>query len=129
MLLSRHRKLELILPNGTVDRPAKFTKNTAKLNTPRAITREMARLYRSVHNGKVQIEAATRLVFILDKIGHRLDGEAQADPTQSGYRVDTIIVTGVPSGEMLSIEEIRRLESQFTEQPPAPVMGEPDPAA
>jgi hypothetical protein len=87
---------------------------------------ERKRLYRAVINGRVPVDEAAKLNYILT--GIRNDLEADQPPQIDQIRgpcVDTVVIQGVPSGTFLPQEEIDRLNSQFIEQPPAHMAAPP----
>ena len=102
-------------------------RHVAPLRRPADVTLERKRLYRAVINGRVPVDEAAKLNYILT--GIRADLEADQPPqieqTIHGPCVTSVVIHGVPSGTFLPQEEIDRLNSQFIEQPPAHIAGPP----
>jgi hypothetical protein len=123
-VMARKQKDEGVSPtNGEILPPAR---HVAPMRTPADVTAERKRLYRAAINGRVTVEEAAKLSFMLT--GIRADLEADRPPQLEQIRgpcVDTIIINGVPSGDFLPKEEIDRLKSQFIEAPPAHIAGGP----
>ena len=123
--MGRKRKDEGVPSTDTAEvyPPARFV---APLRRPADVTTERKRLYRAVINGRVPVDEAAKLNYILTGIRNDLEADQppQIDQTR-GPCVDTVIIQGVPSGTFLSKDEIDRLNSQFIEQPPAHIAGPP----
>jgi len=102
-------------------------RHVAPLRKPADVTLERKRLYRAVINGRVPVDEAAKLNYILT--GIRADLEADQPPqieqTIHGPCVTSVVIHGVPSGTFLPQEEIDRLNSQFIAQPPAHITGPP----
>ena len=84
-------------------------------------------MYRAVINGRIPVDEAAKLNYILTGIRADLEADQPRDIDQApgGYFVDTVIINGVPPGTFLPIEEIQRLESQFIEQLPTHMAAPP----
>jgi hypothetical protein len=123
--MSRKRKTNEVPSDDTAEvYPA--ARHVAPLRKPADVTRERKRLYRATLNGRISVEEAARLSYLLTGIRNDLEADAppQIDHTR-GPCVDTVVIHGVPSGTFLPKEEIDRLNSQFIEQPPAHITGPP----
>ena len=123
--MGRKRKDEGVPSTDTAEVfPA--ARHVAPLRKPADVTRERKRLYRATLNGRVPVEEAARLSYLLTGIRNDLEADQppQIDQTR-GPCVDTVVIHGVPSGTFLPKEEIDRLNSQFIEQPPAHIAGPP----
>jgi hypothetical protein len=123
--MGRKRKDEGVPSTDTAEvyPPARFV---APLRKPADCTMERKRLYRAAINGRISIEEAAKLSYVLTSIRSDLEADQppQIDQTR-GPCVDTVVIHGVPSGTFLPREEIDRLNSQFIEQPPAHITGPP----
>jgi hypothetical protein len=123
--MARKRKTEGVpsTDQGEVLPPARFV---APLRKPADCTMERKRLYRAAINGRISIEEAAKLSYVLTSIRSDLEADQppQIDQTR-GPCVTSVVIHGVPSGEFLPQEEIDRLNSQFIEQPPAHLTGPP----
>ena len=123
--MARKRKTEGVpsTDQGEVLPPARFV---APLRKPADCTMERKRLYRAAINGRISIEEAAKLSYVLTSIRSDLEADQppQIDQTR-GPCVDTVVIHGVPSGTFLPKEEIDRLNSQFIEAPPAHIAGPP----
>ena len=101
--MARKRKDEGVpqADRGEVLPPARFV---APLRKPADVTMERKRLYRAVLNGRVPVDEAAKLNYMLN--GIRADLEADAPPNidqvPGGYVVDTVVINGVPSGHISS---------------------------
>ena len=58
-------------------------KNTAKLDSQKAVRLEMAKLYRLVLNGKLPSDVAARLVYILKEVRSTLEAEPPPMPASA----------------------------------------------
>jgi hypothetical protein len=123
--MGRKRKDEGVPSTDTAEvyPPARFV---APLRKPADCTMERKRLYRAAINGRISIEEAAKLSYVLTSIRSDLEADQppQIDQTR-GPCVDTVIITGVARGEFLPKDEIDRLNSQFIEAPPAHIAGPP----
>jgi hypothetical protein len=124
--MGRKRKSEGVPSTGQGEvLPA--ARHVAPLRKPADVTRERKRLYRATLNGRISVEEAARLSYLLTGIRNDLEADAPPDIEQApgGYVVDTVIINGVPPGTFLPKEEIDRLNSQFIEAPPAHLAARP----
>ena len=124
--MSRKRKTDEVPSNDTAEVYPR-ARHVAPLRKPADVTRERKRLYRATINGRISVEEAARLSYLLTGIRNDLEADAPPDIEQAlgGYVVDTVIINGVPPGTFLPKEEIDRLNSQFAEVPPAHISGPP----
>ena len=100
----------VLLPEARFVRP---------MRKPADITAERKRLYRAAINGRVSVEEAARLSFILTSIRADLEADQpEISQTPQGPFVSEIHIHGVPPGTFLSQEEVDRLAAQHA--PPLP---------
>ena len=124
--MGRKRKDEGVPSTDTAEvlPPARFV---APLRRPADVTMERKRLYRAVINGRVPVDEAAKLNYILT--GIRTDLEAD-QPPQIDQTPRSVCRHGRhPRRAVAALscrkEEIDRLNSQFIEQPPAHIAGPP----
>ncbi len=56
-----------------------------KLASPAHVREEMSRVYRLARYGKIRIEDATRLCYMLDRISQAMRSEAELEAMQTAY--------------------------------------------
>jgi hypothetical protein len=82
--------------------PVLLTHHGFKLDSVKAVRREMARCYRLTLNGKMPSEVLSRLIYALEKISAMLEIERDQAVVEQPSGDTNIIIRSVPSGSFLS---------------------------
>jgi hypothetical protein len=77
-------------------------KNTAKLDSQKAVRLEMAKLYRMVMSGKLPSDVAARLVYILKEVRSAIEAEPPVEVTAGNS--GPLIILSVPPGSVVDPE-------------------------